>query len=155
MSHVWAEAMSSSKACCQIYFRGQGASLFIWYPVPKNGILGPNCYPLPHNAVRSEEMDDSCWEVKWNHRDDCVAALMVSIVLRQLVPSGLISSRYYDESPIYRFHGRINFKFSTLFNALILTYRITSLWTTLLPELRSRWTAFNHIVFTVLILGPG
>jgi len=100
-------------------------------------------------------MDDSCWEVKWNHRDDCVAALMVGIVLRQLVPLGLIFSRYYDESPICRFRGRINLKFSTLFNALILTCRITSPWTTLLPVLRSRWTAFNHIVRTIPILEPG
>ncbi|KAF5352462.1 hypothetical protein D9756_006010 [Leucocoprinus leucothites] len=44
---------------------------------PKNGIIGPECYPPPHNASRSKGMDAGCWEVKWDHRDDCVAALMV------------------------------------------------------------------------------
>lgn len=34
--------------------------------------------PHPHNAPRSENMNTSVWEVKWSHRDDCVAALTVS-----------------------------------------------------------------------------
>lgn len=33
-------------------------------------------YPVPHNAPRSAVMDKSCWEIKWEHRDDCVSALM-------------------------------------------------------------------------------
>ena len=34
-------------------------------------------YPAPHNAPRSPRMDKGCWEIKWDHRDDCVSALMV------------------------------------------------------------------------------
>ena len=34
-------------------------------------------YPAPHNAPRSPGMDNACWEIKWEHRDDCVSALMV------------------------------------------------------------------------------
>lgn len=33
--------------------------------------------PFPHNAPRSPIMDPLCWEIKWEHRDDCVSALMV------------------------------------------------------------------------------
>ncbi|KNZ75039.1 hypothetical protein J132_05329 [Termitomyces sp. J132] len=33
-------------------------------------------YPSPHNAPRSAKMDTACWEIKWEHRDDCVSALM-------------------------------------------------------------------------------
>ncbi|KAG2062337.1 hypothetical protein BDR06DRAFT_966134 [Suillus hirtellus] len=33
-------------------------------------------YPPPHDAQRSAEMETGCWEIKWCHRDDCVAALM-------------------------------------------------------------------------------
>ncbi|KAF9015599.1 hypothetical protein BDQ17DRAFT_1418651 [Cyathus striatus] len=32
-------------------------------------------YPPPHNALRSPNMNKSCWEVKWEHRDDCLSAL--------------------------------------------------------------------------------
>ncbi|KZT02481.1 uncharacterized protein LAESUDRAFT_752188 [Laetiporus sulphureus 93-53] len=32
--------------------------------------------PHPHDAARSPDMDASIWEVKWNHREDCVNALM-------------------------------------------------------------------------------
>ncbi|KAJ3511484.1 hypothetical protein NLJ89_g4071 [Agrocybe chaxingu] len=28
-------------------------------------------YPAPHNARRSPGMATACWEVKWEHRDDC------------------------------------------------------------------------------------
>ncbi|KDQ63315.1 hypothetical protein JAAARDRAFT_374278 [Jaapia argillacea MUCL 33604] len=35
-----------------------------------------NGFPYPHNSVRSSKMDPGCWEIKWNHRDDCVNALM-------------------------------------------------------------------------------
>jgi hypothetical protein len=34
-------------------------------------------YPSPHDGPRSPGMDVGCWEVKWDHRDDCVGALMV------------------------------------------------------------------------------
>ncbi|KAG6879860.1 hypothetical protein C0992_010529 [Termitomyces sp. T32_za158] len=33
-------------------------------------------YPSPHDAPRSAKMDTACWEIKWEHRDDCVSALM-------------------------------------------------------------------------------
>ncbi|KAF8167683.1 hypothetical protein B0H34DRAFT_792378 [Crassisporium funariophilum] len=33
-------------------------------------------YPIPHNAPRSRLMEEKCWEIKWDHRDDCVSALM-------------------------------------------------------------------------------
>ncbi|KAF5385322.1 hypothetical protein D9615_001326 [Tricholomella constricta] len=33
-------------------------------------------YPAPHDAPRSSKMDTGCWEIKWEHRDDCVSALM-------------------------------------------------------------------------------
>ncbi|GLB35936.1 putative RNA recognition motif containing protein [Lyophyllum shimeji] len=33
-------------------------------------------YPAPHDAPRSPGMDTRCWEIKWEHRDDCVSALM-------------------------------------------------------------------------------
>ncbi|KAF8973637.1 hypothetical protein BDZ97DRAFT_1912112 [Flammula alnicola] len=33
-------------------------------------------YPAPHNAPRSPTMNNVCWEIKWEHRDDCVSALM-------------------------------------------------------------------------------
>ena len=35
-------------------------------------------YPAPHNAPRLPHMDNGCWEIKWDHRDDCVSALMVN-----------------------------------------------------------------------------
>ncbi|KDR85423.1 hypothetical protein GALMADRAFT_234290 [Galerina marginata CBS 339.88] len=35
-----------------------------------------NPYPEVHRAPRSLSMDTACWEVKWEHRDDCVSALM-------------------------------------------------------------------------------
>ena len=38
-------------------------------------------YPAPHNAPRSSCMDNTCWEIKWDHRDDCVSALMVKNLL--------------------------------------------------------------------------
>ncbi|ESK98071.1 rna-binding protein [Moniliophthora roreri MCA 2997] len=33
-------------------------------------------YPSPHDAPRRPTMDQRCFEVKWEHRDDCVSALM-------------------------------------------------------------------------------
>lgn len=39
----------------------------------------PPQYPSPHDAPRSPSMDSLCWEVKWEHRDDCVSALMVTL----------------------------------------------------------------------------
>ncbi|KAG6817739.1 hypothetical protein H0H87_004530 [Tephrocybe sp. NHM501043] len=33
-------------------------------------------YPSPHDAPRSTKMETGCWEIKWEHRDDCVSALM-------------------------------------------------------------------------------
>jgi hypothetical protein len=40
--------------------------------------LMEHLYPAPHNAPRSPRMDNGCWEIKWDHRDDCVSALMVN-----------------------------------------------------------------------------
>lgn len=34
-------------------------------------------YPSGHNSPRSEVMDSRVWEVKWEHRDDCISALSV------------------------------------------------------------------------------
>ena len=34
-------------------------------------------YPVGHDALRDPNMDGSVWEVKWEHRDDCVCALNV------------------------------------------------------------------------------
>ena len=34
-------------------------------------------FPAPHCARRLPIMEKQCWEVKWEHRDDCVSALMV------------------------------------------------------------------------------
>lgn len=34
-------------------------------------------YPSGHNSPRSEAMDSRVWEVKWEHRDDCISALSV------------------------------------------------------------------------------
>ncbi|KAH9486538.1 hypothetical protein JR316_0000603 [Psilocybe cubensis] len=33
-------------------------------------------YPEQHRSPRLPSMDDLCWEIKWEHRDDCVSALM-------------------------------------------------------------------------------
>ncbi|VDB86627.1 unnamed protein product [Peniophora sp. CBMAI 1063] len=33
-------------------------------------------YPSPHDALRSPVMDPTCWEVKWEQREDSMAALM-------------------------------------------------------------------------------
>lgn len=43
--------------------------------------LTEHVYPEPHRAPRSRSMETACWEIKWEHRDDCVSALMVNIVL--------------------------------------------------------------------------
>ncbi|KAF9454072.1 hypothetical protein P691DRAFT_770793 [Macrolepiota fuliginosa MF-IS2] len=43
---------------------------------PSDGDLTCDSYPPPHNLPRSKIMDTNCWEVKWDHRDDCVTALM-------------------------------------------------------------------------------
>lgn len=40
--------------------------------------LVEHLYPAPHDAPRSPRMDNGCWEIKWDHRDDCVSALMVN-----------------------------------------------------------------------------
>ncbi|TFK77320.1 hypothetical protein BDN72DRAFT_38095 [Pluteus cervinus] len=53
---------------------------FIPYSAPLDRVEGDHAdpwsiYPPPHNAPRKAHMDDTCWEVKWNHRDDCVSAL--------------------------------------------------------------------------------
>lgn len=37
-------------------------------------------YARPHDAPRCPSMDSKCWEVKWQHRDDCVSALMVTLL---------------------------------------------------------------------------
>ena len=44
-----------------------------------NSVVDHALYPAPHNAPRSPCMDNKCWEIKWDHRDDCVSALMVTI----------------------------------------------------------------------------
>ncbi|KAI0319752.1 hypothetical protein OF83DRAFT_1082036 [Amylostereum chailletii] len=33
-------------------------------------------FPPPHDTDRAPGMDDGCWEAKWEHRDDCMSALM-------------------------------------------------------------------------------
>ncbi|KAH9835913.1 uncharacterized protein C8Q71DRAFT_908297 [Rhodofomes roseus] len=41
------------------------------------GLVGTQpSFPRPHNGPRSASMDQNVWEVKWEHRDDCVNALM-------------------------------------------------------------------------------
>ena len=35
--------------------------------------------PPGHDGPRSTGMDEGVWEVKWEHRDDCVCALAVSV----------------------------------------------------------------------------
>ncbi|EIM92238.1 uncharacterized protein STEHIDRAFT_151573 [Stereum hirsutum FP-91666 SS1] len=37
---------------------------------------GHGSFPSPHDSPRLPPMDPGCWEVKWQHRDDCVRALM-------------------------------------------------------------------------------
>lgn len=44
----------------------------------ENSLMEHELYPAPHNAPRSPRMDNGCWEIKWDHRDDCVSALMVN-----------------------------------------------------------------------------
>lgn len=44
----------------------------------ENSLVERELYPAPHNAPRSPRMDNGCWEIKWDHRDDCVSALMVN-----------------------------------------------------------------------------
>ncbi|KAJ7751083.1 hypothetical protein B0H16DRAFT_1887623, partial [Mycena metata] len=39
--------------------------------------------PCPHDGLRLPEMNGSCWEVKWSHRDDSASALMT---LRRVPP---------------------------------------------------------------------
>ena len=38
---------------------------------------GEDAYPLGHDATRTPGMDAGVWEIKWEHRDDCVTALNV------------------------------------------------------------------------------
>ncbi|KAG6832548.1 hypothetical protein H0H92_000177 [Tricholoma furcatifolium] len=40
-------------------------------------------YPSPHDAPRSVNMETDCWEIKWEHRDDCVSALMAWLIVEQ------------------------------------------------------------------------
>ncbi|KAF8913080.1 hypothetical protein CPB84DRAFT_1760296 [Gymnopilus junonius] len=42
-------------------------------PIPSKAA---DIFSEPHRAPRSPSMDPSCWEIKWEHRDDCVSALM-------------------------------------------------------------------------------
>lgn len=44
----------------------------------ENSLSEHELYPAPHNAPRLPNMDNGCWEIKWDHRDDCVSALMVN-----------------------------------------------------------------------------
>ncbi|KAH9004041.1 hypothetical protein EDB86DRAFT_3207589 [Lactarius hatsudake] len=55
-------------------------------------------YPYPHNADRSAGMDPGCWEVKWENRNDCLAALAASTynLLHRL---GLISAQALRNVP--------------------------------------------------------
>jgi hypothetical protein len=41
-------------------------------------IEAPELLPPPHNASRSSGMSNECWEVKWQQREDCITALLVS-----------------------------------------------------------------------------
>ena len=44
----------------------------------KKLLVEHDLYGAPHNAPRSPCMENGCWEIKWDHRDDCVSALMVN-----------------------------------------------------------------------------
>ena len=46
-----------------------------------------NSLPSEHGSRRSKVMDTSVWEIKWGHRDDCVTAFNVSMLL---APSHLL-----------------------------------------------------------------
>ncbi|KAJ6520039.1 hypothetical protein C8R45DRAFT_45361 [Mycena sanguinolenta] len=67
----------------------------------------PPRYPQYHDGPRLAEMDGGCWEVKWNHRDDAVSALMT---LRR-VPHLTITWAHHPspfgfEQQSSRHHGR-------------------------------------------------
>jgi hypothetical protein len=53
-------------------------------------------YPAPHNAPRSPGMDNACWEIKWEHRDDCVSALMVKKFRFYLINQGELILKLSD-----------------------------------------------------------
>src|SRR3984957_19601451 len=57
-------------------YHPDGVSLSVSGQSPAKEIVSSE-YPAPHDAPRSFGMDPACWEVKWDHRDDCVSALMV------------------------------------------------------------------------------
>ncbi|CAA7265950.1 unnamed protein product [Cyclocybe aegerita] len=72
-------------------------------------------YPAPHNARRSSGMATDCWEVKWEHRDDCVSALMtlrrvphltVTWAHQPASPTQATYPNYHHlpEAPTYSFH---------------------------------------------------
>lgn len=65
-------------------------------------------YPVPHNAPRSAVMDKSCWEIKWEHRDDCVSALMVRLTSLSSLKTEDDLIRRYVGSLTSRLRGRIN-----------------------------------------------
>ncbi|XP_006454050.1 hypothetical protein AGABI2DRAFT_113810 [Agaricus bisporus var. bisporus H97] len=73
--------------------------------VPDDGIINPECYPLPHNSPRSDCMDTACWEIKWEHRDDCVTALMVLRRVPYLSVSWAHNSHTRHGDHRYRFPG--------------------------------------------------
>ncbi|GBE77675.1 predicted protein [Sparassis crispa] len=67
-------------------------------------------YPHPHDGPRSPDMDPNVWEVKWDHRDDCVSALMtlrripfiaVSWAHHASLTSGPISDLRKSSSPFF------------------------------------------------------
>ena len=63
-------------------------------------------HPL-HTAPRSPGMDASVWEVNFNHRDDALNALMVSLSYRFHLASPVLNSiRLYGRSLISQSPGR-------------------------------------------------
>ncbi|KAF9481660.1 hypothetical protein BDN70DRAFT_511102 [Pholiota conissans] len=72
-------------------------------------------YPQPHNGNRAPTMDQGCWEVKWEHRDACVSALMtlrrvphltVTWAHQPASPNQPFSPSYHlNPSPSYSVHA--------------------------------------------------
>ena len=57
--------------------------------------LKPGDHPPGHDSPRTDTMDPNVWEVKWEHRDDCITAL--SVTLSTLICH--LQSVVSDESP--------------------------------------------------------
>ena len=66
-----------------------------------------NTYPPPHDAPRTPEMDQRCWEIKWSHRDDAVSALNVGNTLPTLSLAVLTSACISDPFPCTPSHSNL------------------------------------------------